>query len=1291
MNDLSGIARHLRVSVDQIRKAADLLEQGYSPTFIEHYRGDETNSLPHALLWRLKFELDRRNRLDAARARALHQLPKDSSLDAEAENALAAAPSGHAIDVALRCFRARRSIEQAHDRTGLAGKLLEAMLSYDGAPIADLCDWVEKQVDPQEVNNLQQTESVGKQLLAQISRLVAQLIQGDTSLQGKLRHAIQRNAVIQVKEVMATSSDEATESAGISDDQATEAESSGLHGTEDSDAEDSDAEDSGSEDSGSEDSGSEDSGAEVSAGDEHAGDEHAGDEHAADEHALAPAAELIPVESPVIAAGDSATAHPETAPNESRSNVSSDTVSSDTVSSDTVSSDTGETSETKVAELKPTKLAKPTGAAGGGKPSSGSGKQNAKLTPRQRRRRWLNSVLAPMRSLKKPLHKLTAYQQLMLGRGTRSQLIATNLLYDQNLLVDLIRNAFTGQQHPLAAWFTDVANEALSGGLSARLEADAIAELEERAAESLLEHSADELRQQLTRRPVRGHTIALIDSVGPKTVTVAIVDSLGKVLACEELPCSAQAEIVGQSVIRMGEWIHKHRVTLVALTNGPARRFMVVTLKELIAQSKDSGLRWTMADRSGAEAYAGGRIGLSELSTYNRRQRAAIWVARCLQDPLVELLKVDVNRLRLGSYQRELPLEPMRQLIQETISDCVCERGLDTHHASEHELALIPGIGTSQAKQIAELARRGDLVDRGQLLADIQDWGDMEKRQAIAWLRVFGSPNSLDATLIHPEDYRLAQRLIEHTELTAPPDAPEGWAKRASPKTQAAEVDHGSDDAQPTESVATQTSEPSPAEMAEEISSEVSESTQSAEIGTESAEAGEQSAEAGAESGDAGTVSADAGAESGEAVAESNGDATESADAAPQATLPEPGGAEETANSDVALPAMEPEYPEDIVPNAPSSLMLDCEKLANQWQVGRSKFKMVASALEDPFRDPRLSGVPIPLMSEMPTLDNLQPDTCLWAVVVGVADFGVFVELGPNCNGLIHVSRLSSHFVEDPHQCVQIGDLLLTWVVNIDRKRNRVALTALSPAQREEMQAEAEARKAQAPERNRRGGFQRGHSQQDRSARSHSDAGRSPTPDSGAQGQRGRGGDREPAGAGQGRRPQRGHSGSQSQPDSGRQAGKRGRGGSRFERGHAKSGRGGDSSDRSSKSVVIQSKKPKAPITQAMKVGDEPLRSFSDLLQFYEAKRSDEVTESPPPPQSSPPPPSSSPPPPSDLPLSVPNPANEGASEPSLPSTSDRPEAQQSAEVPQEPPTAIESPELPQPQPEDSSTDKGTA
>jgi transcriptional accessory protein Tex/SPT6 len=652
MIDLSGIARHLRLNADQIRVAADLLEQGYCPTFIARYRGDETGQLPENALWRLKFELDRRQRIQAARERAIRHLPKDAMLDQEAENSLSHAHTSAAMESALKCFRARRALEHSQERDGAAGKLLEAMVTYSGAAVDNPIEWAARQ--------LSLDAAGGEAALSQAARLIAALIQGDTALNEKLRQTIHRRAMLRVGEYVAPT---AASPGSLLSPQADDASETSLDTDQmDDDHDINDVHASGTDD----------------------GDalDQSGSDH---DYHDSPTEETLEHDDALSSEG---------------SDSADDSSETDSGNSDDLTVDGKD--NPKTAKL---------GSTGNNR-KSGPAKPFAKLTPRQRRRRWLAAMLAPLRSLNKPLGKLSHYQFLMLARGVRSQLVALTLEYDPNLLVDVARNSFTDAKHPWATWISGAIAQSLENGMRSKLEADVLAECDEVASESLLEHAADELRNHLLRRPVRGHTIALLDTVGPKTVAVIIVSPSGDVLACEEIACGVQPEIISQNVVKLGELIHLYRVTLVALTNGPARRFVVLTLRELMQQSKDSGLRWTMADRSGAEAYAGSRIGLRELSTYNRRQRAAIWAARCLQDPLVELLKADSGRLRLGSYQRELPQEPLRKLVQETIVDCVSARGVDARSASERELQLVPGVGPAQAKQIVSLSASGQLTNR---------------------------------------------------------------------------------------------------------------------------------------------------------------------------------------------------------------------------------------------------------------------------------------------------------------------------------------------------------------------------------------------------------------------------------------------------------------------------------------------------------------------------------------------------------------------------------------------------
>ncbi len=1199
MIDLRSIARHLRLPVEQIRLAADLIQQGYQPAFIERFRADETGCLPHSLLWSLKLAIEKQQRLEESRVKSLNQLPEGVELDSEAKERLAQADTEVEIDSTMRAFRARRTMQQNAEREGAAGQLLEKLMAYDGAPIEDIVAWTQ--------NEMSCEREAAEHALQGCKRLIGSLLAGDSSIAQKLRQIIQRRS--NVKIVLTTDQNKPDSTVAAGESNTVTAEHGPAVQPLVTDAAD-DAAEEVSED-GSEvihDGIDEHFVEELT--DETAGDETAGDESAGDE------SEEVSAVDEVEVAGESVSE-----------------VAGDVASEGVAETGTGVNAGLSAAEegtAEPTSFKLGSAAAGAkgsiarkgkrkkSKDTKASAKNSAKISPRQRRRRWLISMLQPFNGMDKPLSKLSAYQQLMIGRGRRSQLVNLHLAYDTRVLVNVVRDAFVNDRHPLLNWFTGAIEEAMSRTLLNRIEQDAIAELEELAQQHLFEVATEPLREQLQQRPVRGHRILVIDAVGPKTSSVAIIDAKGRVVQTDEIVCSAQPQVVTQNVVRLGELVHRFKVTLVALTNGPARRFLVHTLRELVNQSAESGLRWTMVDRGGAEAYAASRIALQELPEHNRRDRATVWIARRLQNPLCEMVKLDASRLRLGSYQRELPTEPLKKLVNETIADCVCSRGIDVLSANMQELMTVPGVSRAQADQILKAVGQGKIASREDLLAAVTEWPEMASRQAIGFLRVFGSANSLDATAIHPEDYKLAERLIQTTDLEQPPAAPTGWTKPVPPVVTA-----------PVQEVVIAAA---PATFAEGMneSGEPAESDSSAGTGVSAegvAAAGEVTTETPATDAESGEVAVAAGAEASATEPSTESTIGESVEATGSQQAVGPAVSVSSADEQV----LTPEYPEDVVASVSQELSIDVEKLARGWQVGREKLRWIASCLQDPFQDARLIRPAVPMQKSMPSLENLEPGMSLWVVVVGVADFGAFVELGPECSGLIHISRLSPNFVEDPHQCVQVGDLVQAWVVNIDTKKRRVAMTAISPAQREAMdKAEAERAAQRASERadsHRRGGrSDRGQAgPQGSSARGQSQGGQ--RSGQGQQGQHGQGqhgqGQHGQGQHGQGQG-QRGQSGQGNQQGNfagagggrGRSGGGQGGGGGRGQqRGGPRGGRDRDGGrGQSSQPIIVTSKKPKAPITKDMVEGTAPLRSFSDLLQFYEHKRTDPPADEVPPP-----------------------------------------------------------------------------
>ncbi|RMF38935.1 MAG: hypothetical protein D6753_14925, partial [Planctomycetota bacterium] len=795
MIDLKGIARRHDLPVEQLQVAAELVGQGFTPSFIARYRADESGNLAIDVLWDLKLAHMQHQRLQAAKARHLKQLPAGAELDEEAQQALDAATCEAEVEAALRCFRARRNLVKLEQQAGDAGKLLEELVAFSGQKPSDMVQWL---ADARGIDR-----AAAEKLMDQVQELMASLIAGDTRLQEKLRRIVREQGRLRFE---FTSSESEPNKQPAKSKQPTPA-ASPVDGAEDkaaSPANAAEAQVAATSEAKESQANAAGDGAAVQAG-------AAGEPQSPAAPPPGPANQS----SPPIAELQSVAAEPTPEPTESASTTDTATAAAtdtaphtvtvaadsnqvaggDAPTADPAANPAPDGGDSPAAVVPPSAPDK-TGTPGSSTSQSQLGKQRqaadgpagqaskketaaerAKLTPRQRRRRWLETALHGLPKKGKPIGKWSAYQHLLIARGWRSQIIRPVLEVDNKRVVRQARDAFVARSHPLVDWFESAVESVMHGGALDRVKHDVLAQCEQEAQDRLLAVTAGQLRRRLAQRPVRGHTILVIDTVGPKNVCAVVIGPAGEVLATSELDCSARPDIVDRNVIHLGELVHRFRVSLVAITNGPARRFMIATLRELMRQSADSGLRWTVADRSAADAYASSPSSHRELSSLGRRVRAAVWAGRALQDPVAELLKVDINRLRLGSYQRELPTEALRDTVRTVLADAVYCSGLDVWRARRDDLVHLPGISQPVANQIHRLAESGQIASRRQLAEQISDWDEKQRRQAIAALRILEGDQPLDATLIHPDDYSLAERLAKHTDLELPPAAPEGWTK----------------------------------------------------------------------------------------------------------------------------------------------------------------------------------------------------------------------------------------------------------------------------------------------------------------------------------------------------------------------------------------------------------------------------------------------------------------------------------------------------------------------------------
>ncbi|KAA5540735.1 S1 RNA-binding domain-containing protein [Roseiconus nitratireducens] len=814
---------------------------------------------------------------------------------------------------------------------------------------------------------------------------------------------------------------------------------------------------------------------------------------------------------------------------------------------------------------------KPAEKEAAGKKSSS--KKPKKISPRQRRRRWLVSVLKPLEGKRLQATKLSAFQIVMLGRALRSQVAVCAFEYDAAKLVAEIKRSVVGLNKSIEPLLDDIVMRH-EADIREAAEAAWWDELHERASARLVGIAADHLRRHVNRGPVDAKVVMSIDAIGPKTAATAIVSADGRVLEGEDLPCQLSGAVRGQTVAKMGELIHQHGVDLVVVSNGPARRACLIALGDLIAQSPEGSIRWTVADRTGADAYASSDVANSEMRSTPRRFRAAAWIAFSILHPAQAYAKVDPLRLRLASFQSELSDEALEITLGDIMASGASRGGVDANAAPLGWLRQLPGMSDATAQALVSRREQTLLKSRQELLA-LEGWaGAVETRQALPFLRIFESDEPLDATLIHPDDYSLAKKLATALEIELPPAAPPGY--------QAPDYQQASEEAKAAELKLVDATTPKPQPAVEDFDKAGEKAGEFTLPDDADSSASDSQADAATSEASAMAASdADSDASPQTEPVQPAGSADESPEGEPQAAS----DSSETSDAETEAPEADatseqasdqsagtPEAPAEETPAAvqvvkrPRPEQAKIDKCIKEWQVGKHRVHQLVGWLCDPFGETAVSDDPPGVLTTMPTLKTLKTGDQVVGVVVGVMAFGVFVELAPDCSGLIHVSRLSDGYVEDLNEAIQVGDVVTAWVTGIDEKRRRVGLSALSP-QQEAAAEQARQDRGDSRRDSRRGGKPAG-------GRGRGGAGRS---DDSGRG-RGRGAGASSGGSGRGGR--------------GKASGGPPRGGrSRDQRGGRKS--------RQPESYRVVAKPEAKPISDAMQKGDEPLRSFGDLLQFY--------------------------------------------------------------------------------------------
>ena len=354
----------------------------------------------------------------------------------------------------------------------------------------------------------------------------------------------------------------------------------------------------------------------------------------------------------------------------------------------------------------------------------------------------------------------------------------------------------------------------------------------------------------------------------------------------------AKAQILGM--------IRRHGVTAIAIGNGTASRESEQFIAALLPEAP--GVAYVIVSEAGASVYSASKLAAKEFPEYDVSLRSAVSIARRMQDPLAELVKIDPKAIGVGQYQHDLKQAELENALSGVVESCVSSVGVDVETASASLLTHVAGIGEALANNIVAYRDENGIASRAQL-KKVPKLGPKAFEQCAGFLRVHGS-NPLDATAVHPESYAAAKALMEKL----------GYAPQALKR--------------------------------------------------------------------GGIVGI-----------------TEKAEQAGMA------------------------------------------KLAEALGVGEMTLRDIAAELEKPGRDPR-DELPAPVLrTDVLSMEDLKPGMELTGTVRNVIDFGAFVDIGVHQDGLVHISRMADRFIRHPSEVVRVGDVVTVWVVDVDVKKQRIALS----------------------------------------------------------------------------------------------------------------------------------------------------------------------------------------------------------------------------------------------------------
>ena len=504
-----------------------------------------------------------------------------------------------------------------------------------------------------------------------------------------------------------------------------------------------------------------------------------------------------------------------------------------------------------------------------------------------------------------PVRSMASHRILAINRGEREEYLKVVLEAPEGKAIGVLRRLFIRGMSESSAQVGEALEDAWNRLILPSLEREIRNELTDRANAAAIRVFSENLHQLLMQPPIKGKVTLGVDPGFRTGCKLAVVDENGKVLetGVGHFTLPGQEGPKAQAAKLIKRMVKEHHVTAIAIGNGTASReseqFIVSLLPDL------PGVAYMIVSEAGASVYSASKLAAQEFPDFDVSLRSAVSIARRMQDPLAELVKIDPKAIGVGQYQHDLKQNELSGALDGVVEQCVNLVGVEVSTASAELLSHVAGIGPALAKNIVAYREENGILSRA-ALKKVPKLGPHAFEQCAGFLRVSDSKNPLDATAVHPESYDAAKQLLTLLGLDLK-DVKNGGVPGVGEKADA----------------------------------------------------------------------------------------------------------------------------------------YGLNKLASDLNIGLPTLKDILSELQKPGRDPR-DELPKPVLrTDVLDIKDLTPGMELTGTVRNVIDFGAFVDIGVHQDGLVHISRMADKFIKHPSEVLKVGDVVKVWVVDVDEKKKRIALTMI--------------------------------------------------------------------------------------------------------------------------------------------------------------------------------------------------------------------------------------------------------